>query len=256
VSVEDLVTAGSGCDAVRVTGYVDGALPAAERLEVEAHLAGCEPCRAQAAAERALVDAVRGLPHPTLPHGLAARVRRRSRKPVALRRRVWVPALAALLAVALLGHNAAPFVAWQLALDHAHCFGKGNVPAEVLTDDPMRLSAWFEVHETELPLVPASAGGLDLVGGRFCRLLDRRVVHVYYGGAEHQLSLFVVPGTVRMDRRMVTTSRGATVALLPVAGEIVALVSNDARTVDAFRRSLERTTADGGEAVTRPPALW
>ena len=256
MSAEDRVTAGGGCDAVRVTGYVDAALPEAERLEVEAHLGSCEPCRAQAAAERALVDAVRGLPHPALPHGLAARVRRRSRKPVALRRRVWLPSLAALLAVAVLGRNSAPFIAWQVALDHAHCFSQGEVPAEVFTDDPMRLAAWFEVHETELPLVPASAGGLDLVGGRFCRLLDRRVVHVYYGGGEHRLSLFVVPGTVRMDRRMVTTSRGATVALLRVAGENVALVSSDAPSIDAFRRSLERTIADRGEAVTTLPALW
>ena len=105
-------------------------------------------------------------------------------------------------------------------------------------------------------MVPASAGGLDLVGGRFCRLLDRRVVHVYYGGGEHQLSLFVVPGTVRMNRRLLTTSHGATVALLRVAGENVALVSTDAASVDAFRRSLERTTADRGKAVTRPPSLW
>ena len=120
----------------------------------------------------------------------------------------------------------------------------------------MRLTAWFDAQGTELPLVPASAGGLDLVGGRYCRLLDRTVAHVYYGGGEHQLSLFVIPGSVRFDRSFVWSGRGATVNLLRVAGSNVALVSTDAPSVAAFRRSLERTIAEGGTLVTMPPALW
>ena len=82
----------------------------------------------------------------------------------------------------------------------------------------MRLTAWFDAQGTELPLVPASAGGLDLVGGRYCRLLDRTVAHVYYGGGEQQLSLFVIPGPVRFDRSFVWTGAGTTVNLLRVAG--------------------------------------
>lgn len=253
---EDRTTTGAGCDAVRVTAYVDGALAAADRLQVEAHIAGCPRCRAHADAERMLSSAVRSLPFPPLPHGLASRVRRRSRKPVTLRRRVWIPALAAMLAIVLLGRGSSAFVAWEVALDHAHCFGKQRVPAQVLTADPMRLSAWFDAQGTELPLVPASAGGLDLVGGRYCRLLDRTVAHVYYGGGEHQLSLFVIPGSVRFERSFVWKGSGTTVNLLRVAGSNVALVSADAPSVAAFRRSLERTSADGGTLVTTPPALW
>jgi len=173
-------------------------------------------------------------------------VRRRSRKAVALRRRVWIPSLAALLAIVMWVRVSSPFVAWQVALDHAHCFGQRRVPAQVLTADPMRLTAWFDAQGTELPLVPASAGGLDLVGGRYCRLLDRTVAHVYYASGDEELSLFVVPGTVRFDRSYVWSGRGATVNLLRVAGSNVALVSTDAPSVAAFRRSLERTVADGG----------
>ena len=89
---EDRATA--DCDAVRVTAYVDGALAAADRLQLDAHLAGCPRCQAQVDAERMLARAVRALPAPPLPHGLASRVRRRSRKPVPLRPRVWIPSLA------------------------------------------------------------------------------------------------------------------------------------------------------------------
>ena len=247
---EDLTTVGAGCDPVRVTGYVDGALADADRQQVEVHLAGCPRCQAQVDVERMLASAVRSLPAPPLPHGLAARVRRRSRKPITLRRRVWMPALAAMLLIALVGRGSSAFVAWEVALDHAHCFGKPRVPAQVLTADPMRLTAWFDAQGTELPLVPASAGGLDLVGGRYCRLLDRTVAHLYYGGGEHQLSLFVIPGSVRFQRAFAWSGRGLNVQLIRVAGSNVALVSADAPSVAAFRRSLERTIAEGGPLVT------
>ena len=255
MSGENPVPVDSGCDPVLVTGYVDGGLAAADRQRVEEHIAGCARCQALVDAERALSAAVRGLAAPPLPHGLAARVRRRSRKPVPLRRRVWMPSLAAMLAVILWGRGSSSFVAWEVAVDHAHCFGQQRGPADVLTDDPMRLTAWFEAQGTELPLVPASAGGLDLVGGRYCRLLDRSVAHVYYGGGDEQLSLFVIPGSVRYERSHVWQGRGATVNLLRVAGSQVALVSTSAPAVAAFRRSLERTIA-GGTPVTAPPAVW
>jgi anti-sigma factor RsiW len=243
------------CDPVLVTGYVDGALSPADRAEVEAHIAGCPACRAQADTERTLASALHSLPSPALPHGLAVRVRRRSRKPVTLRRRVWVPALAAALAMGLWVRGSPPFVAWEVALDHAHCFGKQRVPAQVWTADPMRLTAWFDAQGTELPLVPASAGGLDLVGGRYCRLADRAVAHVYYGGSDGQLSLYVIPGTVRFDRSFVWQGRGATVNLLRIAGSNVALVSEHPPSIAAFRRSLERTIAQGAP-VTTPRAVW
>lgn len=246
---------GDDCDTLRVTAYVDGALPASERESLEAHLAACPRCQDQLDAERTLAGAVRALPPPPVPHGLAARVRRRSRRPVPLRARIWVPALAAVLLLALWAHGYSPFVAWQVSLDHAHCFGKPRLPAQVLTGDPARLSAWFAARGTELPLVPSSAAGSDLVGGRFCRLLDRTVAHVYYGG-EHQLSLYVVPGSVRFDRSYVWTGHGHTVNLIRVAGETVALVSDDPATVDAIRRSLKRTVAGNEALVTMPPALW
>jgi anti-sigma factor RsiW len=226
-----------------VTGFLDGALTNADRLEIESHITVCAACRVQLEEERAVAAALRIHPPPSLPHGLAARVRRRSRRPVTLRRRVWVPSLAAMLLLVLVGRNSSQFVAWQVALDHAHCFGKRQVPAEVLTDDPMRLTAWFDAQGTELPHLPASAGGLDMVGGRYCRLLDRTAVHVYYGGGDEQLSLFVIPGSVRVYGDDEFASGLYTVEMLRVAGANVALVSTDRPSIGAFRRSLKRTIA-------------
>ena len=236
---------GLECDPVRVTGWVDGAFAEAEAAAIASHVATCARCGAQVDAERAIAGAVRALPSPPLPHGLAARVRQRSRRPVALRRRVWIPAVAALLAVALWTRSAPQFLAWQVALDHAHCFGMERVPAEVLTPDPVRLATWYESRDMDVPLMPSAAGGLELLGGRFCRIGGRKAAHVYYGG-DQQLSLFVIPGSVRFDRSYTWSRKGMTVSFIRVAGENVAIVSPHPPSVAALRRSFERTMADAG----------
>ena len=191
-------------------------------------------------------SALRALPRPELPRRSPTACAADARRPVALRRRVWVPALAAMLALALWVRALAAVHRLQAQLDHAHCFGKEQgARRRCFTGDPLRLTAWFDAQGGwELPLVPASAGGLDLVGGRYCRFADRTVAHVYYADAKQQLSLYVVPGAIRLGRP-VRWQRGATrVDILPVAGSRVALVSADAAAVDAFRRSFERTVAD------------
>jgi anti-sigma factor RsiW len=250
------------CDPVRVTGWVDGALPEADRSAMEAHAASCAACAAQAEAERAIARALRALPPPALPRGLSDRVRARARRPAALRRRVWVPALAAILAVALWVRGAPAFIALEASLDHAHCFGRPRVPAQIFTSDPLRLAAFYGKDGWDVPLVPASAGGLDLVGGRYCVFADRRVAHVYYADREHHLSLYVVPGYVRGDGPFAWQRGSTRVEIIRVAGSRVALVSDHAPSLDAFRRSFARTTADASLpaaplfAMTGRPLIW
>jgi anti-sigma factor RsiW len=240
------------CDGSRVTAYVDGVLSDAARAEVEAHLAACAACREQEAFERGLRERMRALPAPEVPAGLEGRVRRRIRRrplPAAAR---WLP-LAAGLALALLwGRGAAPFVAWEVAWDHGHCFGKEHLPAQAWTSDPGEIAEWYGRQGTEIPLIPSSAGGVELVGGRYCPLLDRKVAHLYYAGEKRHLSVYVVPGPARFGSSFVTRKSGENVRLLRTGGTTVALVSEDAETLDAFHRALSMSRADASVLAPLP----
>src|SRR5262249_27209023 len=151
----------------------------------------------QEAFERGLREKMRALQAPPLPPGLEERVSRRLRRRELPRVARWLPLAAAVVLALAWARGAAPFVAWQLTLDHRHCFGKARLPAQVWTSDAREISDWYHAHGTELPLVPSAAGGLELVGGRFCPLLDRKVAHLYYEGEKRRLSLYVVPGPAR-----------------------------------------------------------
>jgi anti-sigma factor RsiW len=236
-----------------VTAYVDGALTAEARAEVERHLATCAVCREQEAFERGLREKMRALPPPPLPPGLEERVARRlrQRSPPSIVR--WVPLAACVVLVLVWARGAAPFVAWQLTLDHVHCFGKARLPAQVWTSDAREIGAWYRERGTELPLVPSSVAGLELVGGRFCPLLDRRVAHLYYEGEKRRLSLYVVPGPARFSAGFGMRVRGENVRLLRTGGTTVALVSEDPDVLDAFHRALSVSVADAARAAPAAP---
>jgi anti-sigma factor RsiW len=241
------------CDGTRVTAYVDGVLPAESRAEVEAHLAACPACREQEAFERGLRERMRALPALELPTALEARVRRELRRrpvPAAVR---WLPLAAGLVLALLWGRGAAPFVAWELARDHVHCFGREKLHAEVWTSDAGELAEWYRQHGTDVPLIPSAGGGVELVGGRICPLLDRKVAHLYYAGEKRHLSVFVVPGPARFASGFVTRKFGENVHLLHTSGTTLALVGEDTETVDAFHRALSMSRADAS-ALTKTAA--
>ena len=237
------------CDGPRVTAYVDGALPAEARAEGEAPLAACAACREQEAFERGLRAKMRALPVPPLPPGLEERVSRRLRRrslPSALG---WLPLAACLALVVMWARGAAPFVAWELTRDHIHCFGRDRLPAQVWTSDPREIAQWYRDHGTDLPVVPSAVGELELVGGRFCSLLDRRVAHLYYASEKRHLSLYVVPGPARFPRGFGLRVRDENVRLLRTSGTTVALVGEDPAVVDAFHRALSSSVADAALAA-------
>lgn len=238
------------CDGRRITAYVDGALPSEARAAVEAHLAACAACREQEAFERGLRERMRGLPAPEVPLGLEDRVRRRLRRRPLPAFVPWLPLAAGIVLALLWGRGAAPFVAWEVARDHIHCFGQEHLPAQVWTSDPGEITEWYRHHGTDLPLVPSSAGGVELVGGRYCPLLDRKVAHLYYAGEKRHLSLYVVPGPARFGSGFATRKGGETVRLLRSGGITLALVSEDADAVEAFHRALSVSRADASWEVT------
>jgi anti-sigma factor RsiW len=229
------------CDPERVTAFVDGALDAAGQAEVEAHLEGCATCREQAAFERGLRSRLQALPTLEPPSRLEARVRRRvrGRRPI----RIALP-VAAVVLLALWVRGSAAFVAWELAIDHRHCFGKETLPAMVWSNDPTLVARWFESQGTLFPLLPASAASLDLVGARYCPLADlSRVAHVYYAGTARHVSLFVVPRKLRGEAGWSGTAAGQVVKVFRAGGAQVALVGDTQEDVEAFAEALSTRVA-------------
>jgi len=100
------------------------------------------------------------------------------------------------------------------------------------------VAAFFERRGTALPGLPDGAGGLELIGARPCRLLDRAVAHLYYGNQEQRLSVFVIPGNVRIDRSLRARRGRDTIVLLRVGDSLLGLVSDDPTTVEAFASAL------------------
>ena len=231
------------CDPEQVTGYVDGALDEAERAAVEAHLSDCAACREQVESERGLRARLGALaplePRPSLP----ADVRRRLRPASPRLSRVLLATAAGLALVFLWGRGSAPFVAWELARDHDHCFSFPVLPAQVWSDDPARVAEWFARQGTQIPAIPAAAGGLELVGARYCPLIDRRVGHVYYVGGGRHLSIYAVPGSVRFAREFLSSPRDRVVRLIRVEDRTVGLVGERPEDVAAFERALTATYA-------------
>jgi hypothetical protein len=237
------------CDRERVTGLVDGELPEPDRSVLESHLESCADCRAQAAFERELHSRLRTLPPVELPSDLEERLRGRLRRRPSLRR-AWLSMAAALVVVVLWLRGFAPFVAWELARDHGHCFGLPRLPAQVWGEDPGRISAWFQDHGRSIPSLPPGAAGLELTGARFCPLPDgSRVAHVYYSGSTGTASLFIVPHGVRFDTRYAGLTSGRVVRLVRVAGAVVGVVADRSDVADAFCSTLTVTIAEGPHAV-------
>ena len=231
------------CRPELVTGYVDGTLDDVLRTEVAEHLSGCETCRDQAEFERAARARLLALPAPEPRAGFEEELRGRLRARRPSRWRWALPLAAGLAAVALWGRNAAPFVALELALDHAKCFSRSRLPAHVWADDPERLAPWFAERGTLLPQLPAAAGGLALVGGRYCPLVDRQAAHLYYASDGRHLSLYVLPGRVHAAEGFASRLAGRHVRLLSVAGQHVGIVGEHHEDVVAFERSLTTTLA-------------
>ena len=228
------------CDPERVTGFVDGELSEGLAAKVAAHLETCPACRAQAEAERELRTRLLRLPTPALPARLEARVRdARRKRPLAERGLRWALPLAAVLLLGVWLRGYAPFVAWDLARDHQHCFSRQPLRTQVASGEPGAVAAWFDERGTELPQLPKHLGELALVGGRYCPLASlSTAAHVYYRSASSQLSLFVVPHGVRLDDRLASRARGDSVRLLRLEGQIIGIVGGREADVQAFEAAL------------------
>lgn len=238
----------TGCEPDKISAVVDGELEPGEASRLQGHLAGCETCRAQAEAEQAVRQRLRGLPPPELPPGVEARLRERLERGPGLRLRwLWTGALpvAAALVVAIWARGLAPVVAWELARDHRHCYGFASLPAQVRSTDPAVVASWFEGRGTPMPRVPETLGAPRLFGGRYCVLADTsRVPHVYYTGGPRPLSVFVLARGARFGDVYSARAGGRSVALVRVDGHTIGVVGESDEDVGA---AVQRLRAYSGE---------
>jgi anti-sigma factor RsiW len=233
----------------RLASYVDNALPAGERADVERHLGGCPPCRAAARQEsgaRTVVrDQARELRDIPLPPGLRSRCEAlarehataSSRRGFGLRR--FAPLSAVMTVVigfflfSLATHRSDTVLAAQLTADHAKCFrlfAKSDAP-----DGDARLIEQRLAHDYgwNLHVPPSSAAnGVRLIEARRCLYADGPVSHVMYKVDGHDVSLFVLDGVSRSANdvvsfghrsRMWSVGRRTYVLVWPVtAGDLTA----------------------------------
>lgn len=181
------------------SAYLDGELPAAERGELEAHLAACADCRRRLEGMRALKHAIARLPSREEPPG-AVRARVQAlrfgdrRRPVR-RLASWAAAAALVVAISLAALFASrrayrsSDLAEELVGDHLRSVPEA-MPAEVASRDPEEVLRFFAARISFRPLVPRLTGA-DLVGGRLCKIAGRRVELLFYDRSGQTLSLFV-----------------------------------------------------------------
>lgn len=187
------------CDDIesKLTPYVDGEMPEADRAGVAAHLEACSRCRALADAERAgrtVMHARRAAFTRSAPAALRARC-----QPGAARQvwRRWVPlSAAATLLLAVSGaflytvNHRAEALAASVAADHLKCFAMADTSA---TADPVAVAAeWQRARGWPIRVmggVPAEQ--IRLVGARRCLSTEGQTAHLMYLSHGRPLSVFV-----------------------------------------------------------------
>jgi len=200
----------------RLAAYVDGEDTTPAHRAVDAHLAGCPPCREDAVAESAARTIVRGHKRAIsdrAPDALRARCAKLSaagaRLPAAgFQLRKWVPmSLAATLVLAVAGvflfglKNPAEALAASLAADHIKCFNvEGTAHA---TQPAIAEQAWQQDQGWPIGVPSADASQqLKLCGVRRCFTSDGRSAHIMYTWRGAPLSVYVLQKETDRDRVM------------------------------------------------------
>ncbi|MBI4527739.1 MAG: zf-HC2 domain-containing protein [Deltaproteobacteria bacterium] len=189
--------------------YLDDELQDRERLILERHVRVCADCRAALDAEHDLISAVRkARPTYRAPESLRAKVAELLQRPGSRFKFLpsWVPiAACALLVPALvvlwfaLGGpfrgEPSPFV--TMAVDNHLRHVRGQLPLEVISDSPERISAWFAgklPFNLKLPDYPQGATEpkpYHVEGARLVGFKEDYAAYIVYRLNGHPISLVV-----------------------------------------------------------------
>ena len=213
--------------------YLDQALGVKESLEVQEHLQDCQECTDLAAAECSLRAVVRQQAATVpLPEADKRRMIRlamhqpshkwpwleKLREAVQWRDLVLGAALSAAVLLVflspvrdlLIGHDAAHKFVHETALAY-HTYLHHDVPMEVETSDDVHLARWAnDVVERNFRVPCITDEAAQLVGGRVCRLRDRKGLAMKYRHQDSDLLVFAFRDASLSlpDRRMTPTAAG------------------------------------------------
>ncbi|MGI9101608.1 MAG: hypothetical protein ACR2IF_04100 [Terriglobales bacterium] len=228
--------------APQMSDAVDGV----RQQELASHLASCAACRALLQQEYRLDRLVKAAAEHNVPatENVAAAVRQGIEKETSKRRSPMMfwrrPAFAAVMIAVLAGG----LVTWKVTLGnpmHLLCADAADDHRdEVVQAQPRRWRTGPEISEVASRAisasVPANAGGLALTKARICELQGTRALHLVYGDAGKQISVFVMMQS-ELPRWSVPSSRtrdihqendlGMNVASFSTSGFGVVVVGND-----------------------------
>ena len=195
--------------------FLDHALEVKESLDVQAHLQSCLPCHDRAEGERHLRRFVRQFldvppPPEDLKRAMILRAMQDERRcgwraylpgPMCLRDFAMGMATAAVLALAvygiLPGLSSDPDiqkVVREASLAYS-TYVEQHMPLEVVSADASAVTKWFNTHmghHFKLPCITDAS--TQLLGGRVCRILDRKSAAMMYQRGGVDIVLFAFRG--------------------------------------------------------------
>ncbi|WP_437334677.1 zf-HC2 domain-containing protein [Sorangium sp. So ce394] len=181
-----------------ISAWHDDEVTPEDAARIEAHVAGCGPCRRAAevlgGVRRALVAKADG----EVPKRLRDRAEAAARSARAPRRRPFAitGALAAAAAAAALlvgspSRGVGAAMADELVSHHVRGFARER-PCDFESSDPGAVAGWLEGKLGYAVTVPAVSGA-RLLGARLCQIGETRTAALMYESGDKPLTVFVPP---------------------------------------------------------------
>ncbi|WP_437316601.1 zf-HC2 domain-containing protein [Sorangium sp. So ce385] len=181
-----------------ISAWHDDEVTPEDAARIEAHVAGCGPCRRAAevlgGVRRALVAKADG----EVPKRLRDRAEAAARSARAPRRRPFAitAALAAAAAAAALlvgspSRGVGAAMADELVSHHVRGFARER-PCDFESSDPDAVAGWLEGKLGYAVTVPAVSGA-RLLGARLCQIGETRTAALMYESGDKPLTVFVPP---------------------------------------------------------------
>lgn len=230
-----------------LAAYFDHALGVKESLDVQEHLQSCTGCSERAEAETFFRAFLRTqLAVPPLSEQIKRRIIRRAVHPATVQRRLHMPrhllshvrdfTVGAAVAAAVMLLVFGAFSVWptanditqQVIRDASMAYGAYSgqgVPMEVVSTDDQQVTQWFNTRiGYELPRFCINDQATQLVGGRLCRLLNRKSAALKYqrNGSEFLVFAFKDEKLSLPIKQAVQTRAGA-MHIQQIDGRLVAV---------------------------------